>query len=126
MICIGEKDNDYHYVFDIVVDWQSVLKGGNIMNGRAPAYKKCNEVTLVKEVDGRWKFYTFWKNVHQQFLISSGYINGCTYEVGEPILVTKEEGNKFYISCKKSGWVKMQEFFRNNPIILQSMPTILW
>lgn len=96
------------------------------MNGRAPAYRKCNEVTLVKEIDGKVKFYTFWKNVHQQFLVSSGYIYGCTYSVGEPVLVTKEEGNKLFLECRKADWVPMKEYYKDCPHILRGFGTILW
>lgn len=77
------------------------------MNGRNPAYRRCNEQTLVKTVDGQERFITFWKNVHQQFLISEGVINGATYTVEEEKLVTKEEGNAVYIQRRSDGWVKL-------------------
>lgn len=96
------------------------------MNGRAPAYRKCNEVTLVKEIDGKVKFYTFWKNVHQQFLVSSGYIYGCTYEVVGKSVVTKEEGNELFLECRKAGWVPMKEYFQDCPLIIQEQGTVLF
>lgn len=76
------------------------------MNGRAPEYKRVNEQTLVKKINGKTRFVTFWKNVHQQFLISEGIIDGLTYTVESSRVVNREEGNAFWYECKKAGWTK--------------------
>ena len=85
------------------------------MNGRAPAYRRCNEVTLVKNIEGKLEFKTFWKNVHQQFFISTGIIYGLTYEVLNKELVKDVgEGNMCYVKCRKDGWVKWEDFCKEN------------
>lgn len=76
------------------------------MNGRAPAYKRVNEQTLVKEIDGQTRFATFWKNVHQQLLVSEGVIYGLTYKVESTRVVTRDEGNAFWYECKQAGYTK--------------------
>ena len=79
------------------------------MNGRNFEYRVCNEQTLVKRVGTSIRFVTFWKNVHQQFLISVGTIKGCTYEVYNSREVTKDEGNEQYINYRKNGYVKFKD-----------------
>ena len=89
------------------------------MNGRAPEYRRCNEVTMVNPET--WEFKTFWKNVHQQFLITEGTINGCTYKAGESRLVeSKEEGNAEYIECRKAGWLTFREFLKKQNKVFQA------
>lgn len=84
------------------------------MNGRAPEYKKCNEITLVWKCDGVLYFRTFWKNVHQQFLLTGGTVNGCTYTVTYSNPVTKEDGNACYVDSRKHGWVKWEQYCKEN------------
>lgn len=85
------------------------------MNGRAPEYRHCNEVTLVKTIDNKLHFKTFWKNVHQQFLISEGFIYGLTYEIIKTEVVRdKESGNRDYKTCRAQGWQKWEDFCKEN------------
>lgn len=95
------------------------------MNSRQPAYRKCNEVTLIAD---NGKFYTFWKNVHQQFLITEGQLNGLTFSVETPRVVNKEEGNKFYLKCVKEGYIKWQDFCKkkNRMCLYNDMGPILY
>ena len=94
------------------------------MNGRAPEYVKCNEQTLVKVINGERKFITFWKNVHQQFLISEGTINGATYSSEVPKHVTKEDGNKVYIECRRNGWKRFEK--SELAYMLEWLPRVLF
>ena len=57
-----------------------------------------------------WEFKTFWKNVHQQFLISEGKINGMTYKVGAPRLTEKDPGNEEFLECCRAGWLTLSSF----------------
>ena len=79
------------------------------MNGRAPEYVRCKEQTLVKRENGIVHFVSFWKNVHQQRIVSKGTINGCTYTVNNSVVVTKDEGNRIYIDYRKDGYVKFKD-----------------
>ena len=75
---------------------------------RQPEYRRCKEVTLIDPKTCNFK--TFWKNVHQQYLITEGTVYGLTYEVGEARLVEKDEGNAEYVECRKNGWQKWEDF----------------
>lgn len=74
------------------------------MNGRAPAYVHVNEVTLWNPETR--EFRTFWKNVHQQRLITTGHYYGLTYEIEETRVTDKEAGNAEYLACKAAGFEK--------------------
>ena len=86
------------------------------MNGRAPKYRKCNEITLINPATREFK--TFWKNAHQQFLISEGKFYGLTYEAGNGELVDKESGNAEYIRLRKEGWMKWQDYCREKSLCI--------
>lgn len=75
---------------------------------RVPDYVRVNEVTLINPSTGEFK--TFWKNAHEQRLITEGQVYGLTYEVRSTRVVGKDEGNAEYIRDRKCGWVKWYDF----------------
>ena len=82
---------------------------------RQPEFVKVNEVTLIDPKT--CKFKTFWKNVHQQRLITEGTVYGLTYEVGEKRVVEKDAGNAEYIECRKDGWMKWKDFCQSKDVM---------
>ena len=78
------------------------------MNGRAPEYRRCNEITIINPKTRQFK--TFWKNVHQQFLITDGKVEGCTFTVGKAELTEKGPGNALYKELRQNGWKKWEDF----------------
>ena len=65
-------------------------------------------ITLINNETREFK--TFWTNVHDQHFISEGTFYGLTYEIGEGVLVNKEEGNEEYRKLREAGWMKWNEF----------------
>lgn len=94
------------------------------MNARGPEFVRVNEQTLVKSVGDQRRFITFWKNVHQQRLVSKGVINGSTYTVESTDTVTREEGNSIWREHKADGWVRIEK--SEFAYMTEWLGTVLW